>query len=77
MSHLNLSDDDLDTICDSVAHTIDRLRAEGTTGMSFENLRQLVSMRGLRCSASALRANFDLLAQRVADNAGFNLYESE
>ena len=64
------------TIKKNLLHLINNLKKQGTVGASYENLKQLVSTKGLTCTVK----QYDKLWNKVVRNIkvkGFDIYEGK
>jgi hypothetical protein len=62
-------------IREGVRLAIASMKSNGTTGCSFDNLRQLTRPKGLSCSRSKYLTAFYSIAKQEAEILNFNLYE--
>ena len=60
----------------NIRAAIRKAKRNGTTGMSFANLKQLTSTDGITCHPTVYHRTFPEVAQYVAMKLNFNLYHA-
>lgn len=64
-----------DAITSNVTAKIKELIADGTIGMSINNLRQITPTNGVTCAVQMYRSLFKQVAMEVAKKLKFDLYD--
>lgn len=75
---MNYSNEDIDqqqVIRSNIRDAITKAKRNGITGMSCLNLKMVTNTRGVHCSVQDFHAWFDLIAEQVAKDKGFDLYQ--
>ena len=74
---LTYSNEDIDqqqVIRSNIRAAISKAKRNGTTGMSYANLKQITDTKGVHCSVAHFHDWFDTQAEQVAKAQRFELY---
>jgi len=72
---LGLTQSEARLLAGHIVRAIIEMQSNGTTGCSYENLRQLTRTTGLACTRAAYLAAFGTIADLAANQLGFELFD--